>query len=266
DEGLGQYYLRQRYYDASTGRFTRRDTYEGRLNEPITLNKYLYANGNPVSYVDPSGFYSLEIGYKIFHADLVISDAKGVRVYGAQASNLEFSPDHLGFFINLSNSQGGSVGFGNIDTYERCYQPNYQRCDNSNKFFSRSDYIGWQTLRNSNNNSDMFPEHLEKQIQNSFRRVELSETPYNFHRKNSNAVAFQVLEEVLGYRPIPNRLSVPGWNRNPYTGLTSTGKIAITDRVTTGFIVSTSLLAATSSSAYIASMYAQTLLLGKGFF
>ncbi|MBP0031513.1 RHS repeat-associated core domain-containing protein, partial [Roseofilum sp. Guam] len=55
DEALGQYYLRQRYYDASTGRFTRRDTWEGRLSEPVTLNKYLYGNGNPVSYTDPSG-------------------------------------------------------------------------------------------------------------------------------------------------------------------------------------------------------------------
>ncbi|MDB9518154.1 hypothetical protein PN466_14480 [Roseofilum reptotaenium CS-1145] len=55
DEELGQYYLRQRYYDPTTGRFTRRDTWEGRLEEPITLNKYLYGNGNPVSYTDPSG-------------------------------------------------------------------------------------------------------------------------------------------------------------------------------------------------------------------
>ena len=30
---------------------------------PITLNKYLYGNGNPVSYVDPSGNFSLlELG------------------------------------------------------------------------------------------------------------------------------------------------------------------------------------------------------------
>ncbi len=64
DEALGQYYLRQRYYDAATGRFTRRDTWEGRLEEPITLNKYLYANGNPIYYVDPSGFVasSTELG------------------------------------------------------------------------------------------------------------------------------------------------------------------------------------------------------------
>jgi len=59
DEELGQYYLRQRYYDAATGRFTRRDTWEGRLEEPITLHKYLYANGNPVNYTDPTGLFSM---------------------------------------------------------------------------------------------------------------------------------------------------------------------------------------------------------------
>jgi len=59
DEALGQYYLRQRYYDATTGRFTRRDTWEGNNLDPITLNKYLYGNGNPVNYTDPTGLFSL---------------------------------------------------------------------------------------------------------------------------------------------------------------------------------------------------------------
>jgi RHS repeat-associated protein len=58
DGTLGQYYLRQRYYDPQSGRFTRRDTYEGRHQEPITLHKYLYANSNPVSFVDPTGLYA----------------------------------------------------------------------------------------------------------------------------------------------------------------------------------------------------------------
>jgi RHS repeat-associated protein len=58
DGELGQYYLRQRFYDSETGRFTRRDVYEGELNQPITLHKYLYGNGNPVNYIDPSGLIS----------------------------------------------------------------------------------------------------------------------------------------------------------------------------------------------------------------
>jgi RHS repeat-associated protein len=58
DSNLDQYYLRQRFYDAGTGRFTRKDTYEGNTFSPITLNKYVYGNANPVSYTDPTGLFS----------------------------------------------------------------------------------------------------------------------------------------------------------------------------------------------------------------
>ncbi len=37
------------------GRFTSRDEWVGDNLNPITLNKYLYANGNPGSYLDPDG-------------------------------------------------------------------------------------------------------------------------------------------------------------------------------------------------------------------
>ena len=56
DESLGDYYLRARYYDINTGRFTGRDTYEGSFNNPSSLHKYLYANANPVNFTDPSGY------------------------------------------------------------------------------------------------------------------------------------------------------------------------------------------------------------------
>jgi RHS repeat-associated protein len=59
DESLGEYYLRQRYYNTETGRFIGRDAYEGRIHEPLTLNKYLYAHANPVIYTDPSGNFTL---------------------------------------------------------------------------------------------------------------------------------------------------------------------------------------------------------------
>ncbi len=38
-----------------TGRFTQMDTWSGSLSKPVTLNKYLYADGNPEMGVDPSG-------------------------------------------------------------------------------------------------------------------------------------------------------------------------------------------------------------------
>ena len=59
DSSLDQYYLRARYYDPGAGRFTQMDTYQGRMGEPVTLHKYLYGNGNPVSNIDPTGQFSL---------------------------------------------------------------------------------------------------------------------------------------------------------------------------------------------------------------
>ena len=59
DPDLGQYYLRARFYDASLGRFHTLDEYEGRTGEPLSLHKYLYAHGNPVTGWDPSGRMSL---------------------------------------------------------------------------------------------------------------------------------------------------------------------------------------------------------------
>ncbi len=51
----GLYYLRARYMDPSTGTFTTMDTYAGRISDPMSLHKYMFANSNPVKYCDPSG-------------------------------------------------------------------------------------------------------------------------------------------------------------------------------------------------------------------
>jgi RHS repeat-associated protein len=66
DPETGLVYLRARYYDPGVGRFLTRDTWNGRRGEPISLHKYLYANGNPVVFVDPTGhdpsLMSLSVG------------------------------------------------------------------------------------------------------------------------------------------------------------------------------------------------------------
>nr|WP_275994511.1 RHS repeat-associated core domain-containing protein [Argonema antarcticum] len=59
DKSLGDYYLRARYYDESIGRFTRRDTWEGFLSNPVSLHKYIYAHNNPVNLTDSSGLTPL---------------------------------------------------------------------------------------------------------------------------------------------------------------------------------------------------------------
>jgi RHS repeat-associated protein len=55
DPDLGLYYLRARYYNSLTGRFLSRDPLGGKAVVPRTLHKYLYAGGDPVNQIDPSG-------------------------------------------------------------------------------------------------------------------------------------------------------------------------------------------------------------------
>ncbi len=59
DSSLGHYYLRSRYYNPESGRFSSQDSFPGDVFNPVSLHRYQYANGNPVMYVDPNGELSL---------------------------------------------------------------------------------------------------------------------------------------------------------------------------------------------------------------
>jgi RHS repeat-associated protein len=62
DPNTGNYYLRARYYNPDTGGFLSMDSFDGVPQDPVTLHKYLYANGNPVNMVDPSGYFAFSLG------------------------------------------------------------------------------------------------------------------------------------------------------------------------------------------------------------
>jgi RHS repeat-associated protein len=103
DPSLGDYYLRQRYYDTDTGRFTRRDTYEGRLGNPLTLHKYIYAHANPVNLIDPTGFASEDpVALSEFGK---IAELAIVEQY---SNDPEFAGDNI--YTGQITSQGCGVG------------------------------------------------------------------------------------------------------------------------------------------------------------
>jgi len=58
DSDLGLYHLRARYYNVDRGRFMSLDPYPGEMEEPASIHKYLYANADPVNFLDPSGLSS----------------------------------------------------------------------------------------------------------------------------------------------------------------------------------------------------------------
>ncbi|HEV2251350.1 MAG TPA: RHS repeat-associated core domain-containing protein [Candidatus Limnocylindria bacterium] len=56
DASTGLVYLRARWYEPTAGRFLTRDPFRGTASDPRSLSPYAYAQNNPTSRVDPSGF------------------------------------------------------------------------------------------------------------------------------------------------------------------------------------------------------------------
>ncbi|MEJ8307395.1 RHS repeat-associated core domain-containing protein [Saccharibacillus sacchari] len=51
----GLYQMRARYYNPEIKRFVNRDVLSGSIGNGLTMNRYAYVNGNPVSFIDPFG-------------------------------------------------------------------------------------------------------------------------------------------------------------------------------------------------------------------
>jgi len=55
DAATGMVWLRARWYDPASARFITADPWQGNPANPVSLNRYLYANADPVNNTDPSG-------------------------------------------------------------------------------------------------------------------------------------------------------------------------------------------------------------------
>ncbi len=69
-------YLRARWYDPGVGRFINEDTYEGQIDNPLSLNLYTYAHNNPLIYNDPTGYAINSVQLDIY---LQIANAEGAN-------------------------------------------------------------------------------------------------------------------------------------------------------------------------------------------
>ena len=103
-------YYRARYYNSFTGRFLSRDPEAGKPIDPKTLHKYLYAGGDPVNAMDPTG--------KDLVGDVLTRAWSATRTFFA-ATKIGASVVCYTYFIidaaNLAilmNNAGGSIGAG----------------------------------------------------------------------------------------------------------------------------------------------------------
>jgi RHS repeat-associated protein len=73
DFSIGLDYLRARYINYNLGRFQSMDSFPGILRLPITLQKYIYANANPITYVDPTGYVGLLEVMTAIHSQAILA-------------------------------------------------------------------------------------------------------------------------------------------------------------------------------------------------
>lgn len=89
DEGDGLYFMRNRYYDAHTGRFLHRDPIGFKGGQ---TNLYAYVGGDPINRVDPSGlsdFVATEWGYEVKNAEGTWDIPSGCPPHMADAASDE---------------------------------------------------------------------------------------------------------------------------------------------------------------------------------
>lgn len=82
------YYNRARYYDPSVGRFLQQDPYAGAIEDPITtVNRKVYAGGNPQNLTDANGKFAQVIGAILISG--VVSGGVNMALHGATFDNFK---------------------------------------------------------------------------------------------------------------------------------------------------------------------------------
>jgi len=125
DVEIGQYYLRARQYDPTMMRFTTRDPVRGKMQEPLTLHRYLYCWNDPSNLVDLTGESPTSEVIANVTARVILGGVIGANVgvtfglvnqfqdmaKGEEFDVWEFTQDVLGCTLGGAISGGVAVGF-----------------------------------------------------------------------------------------------------------------------------------------------------------
>ena len=107
DEATGLYLAGARFYDPMVGQFNAMDSALGDNHQPITLNKYLYANASPARFVDPTGKYAEEGHYyTTYYVALRVGYSNEEAAKLALFSQL---PDEVGTYDAVNAAVGAAV-------------------------------------------------------------------------------------------------------------------------------------------------------------
>lgn len=94
EESTGLYYAKSRYYNPQTGRFISEDTYQGRAENPGSLNLYIYVQNNPIIHVDPTG-------HDLWKLSTILRYTKGSYTYDARRGHVNVSANKKNRVYNI---------------------------------------------------------------------------------------------------------------------------------------------------------------------
>ena len=183
--------MRARYYSPDMRRFVNADIIAGEISETITLNRYAYANGNPVSNVDPLGLFILVepqlvepqivsflklteyFGNSVLYVDSMLSKDTNAS-YAYSDSNYEYNIKHdkvddliynqTGIALKYGNTY--STGCGPISVYNAMILLGFENVSLANiiRAFETSNAVSFQKLANGSlgSNPYAFPRIFEK--------------------------------------------------------------------------------------------------------
>jgi len=120
DQETSEYYLRARQYDPTMMRFTTRDPVKGKMEEPLTLHKYLYCGNDGINRVDLDGRWAIVIGGSVswnvggMGTDLI---SKTTKASGILAGALARSAVIGGLATQIAYSTAGTAGLGTAFGY-----------------------------------------------------------------------------------------------------------------------------------------------------
>ncbi len=138
----GLLYMRARYYDPTIRRFINQDPTLGTIALGITLNRFAFANGNPVSFMDPFGLCAqqndplqtrianLAGGFINGITNAVLTAAQWVSIIGGEPGAADSAQENMDVVARLglynSNSpiaQGGASVANNLVTDFSIFAP-----------------------------------------------------------------------------------------------------------------------------------------------
>jgi len=99
----GLFHMGARYYDPTIGRFIQRDSVRGFIDDPLTLNRYIYCGNNPINYIDPKGYGKLDLD-------------ENTNTYGHGGTGQEYIEKYGNYDSNDINNNNSERSSGNYNS------------------------------------------------------------------------------------------------------------------------------------------------------